>query len=97
MGQLDPNGTALLISDHGFVSGNERSIALPEHAGAPALEHNFHGVFAAKGPLFTDELNWKGLNLLDVAPIVLAAHGLKHRRPWRVGCLCRSPESKYNL
>ena len=77
MGQLDPNGTALLISDHGFVSGNERSIALPEHAGAPALEHNFHGVFAAKGPLFTDELNWKGLNLLDVAPIVLAAHGLK--------------------
>ena len=49
MGQLDPNGTALLISDHGFVSGDERSIALPEHAGAPALEHNFHGVFAAKG------------------------------------------------
>ena len=77
MGQLDPNGTALLISDHGFVSGKDRSIALPEHAGAPALEHNFHGVFAAKGPLFTDDLNWKGLNLLDVAPIVLAAHGLK--------------------
>ena len=77
MDQLDPNGSALLISDHGFVSGKDRSIALPEHAGAPALEHNFHGVFAAKGPLFTDDLNWKGLNLLDVAPIVLAAHGLK--------------------
>lgn len=77
MGQLDPNGTALLISDHGFVSGKDRSIALPDHAGAPALEHNFHGVFAAKGSLFTDELNWKGLNLLDIAPIVLAAHGFK--------------------
>ena len=77
LSQLDANGTAVLISDHGFVTGQNRSVALPEHAGAPALEHSFHGVFAAKGPMFTDELNWKGLNLLDVAPILLAAHGLK--------------------
>ena len=77
MDQLDPNGTALLISDHGFLTGQSRSVVLPDHAGAPALEHNFHGVFAARGPLFTDELNWKGLNLLDIAPILLAAHGLK--------------------
>ncbi|HCP41203.1 MAG TPA: hypothetical protein DIT65_05355, partial [Cryomorphaceae bacterium] len=75
--QLDPNGTAILISDHGFTSGKDRSIDLPNHAGAPALEHNFHGIFAAKGSLFTDKLNWKGLNLLDIAPIILAAHGLK--------------------
>jgi len=77
LSQLDPNGTAVLISDHGFVTGQNRSIALPDHAGAPALEHSFHGIFAATGPMFTDELNWKGLNLLDIAPILLASHGLK--------------------
>ena len=51
-------------------------IRLPEHAGAPALEHKFHGIFVAQGPLFKDEMAWKGLNLLDIGPIVLAAHKL---------------------
>jgi predicted AlkP superfamily phosphohydrolase/phosphomutase len=74
--RLARNGSAILISDHGFVSGKERTIALPEHAGAPALEHKFHGIFVAKGPLFKDEMVWKGLNLLDIGPIVLATHNL---------------------
>ena len=74
--RLDVNGSAILISDHGFVSGKERLVRLPDHAGAPALEHKFHGIFSAKGPLFKDELLWKGLNLLDVGPILLASHQL---------------------
>ena len=74
--RLDGNGSAILMSDHGFVSGKERSIRLPEHADAPALEHKFHGIFVAQGPLFKDEMAWKGLNLLDIGPIVLATHKL---------------------
>ena len=74
--RLERDGSAILISDHGFVSGKERTIGLPQHAGSPALEHKFHGIFVAKGPLFKDEMVWKGLNLLDVGPILLATHKL---------------------
>ena len=66
----------LLVSDHGFKSGNKRPLVLPEHAGAPALEHRHYGVFIAKGPSINIKKPLSGLNLLDVAPILLNMHGL---------------------
>lgn len=66
----------LLVSDHGFKSGNKRPLALPVHAGAPALEHRHYGVFIAHGPLVSTLKPISGLNLLDIAPIVLNFHDL---------------------
>lgn len=73
--QLEAN--FILLSDHGFRSGEERWVQLPQHAGAPALEHQFYGMFAAAGPNVPDITHLSGLTLLDIAPIVLALHGLK--------------------
>ena len=67
----------LLVSDHGFKSGEQRPVALPNHAGAPALEHRHYGVFIAKGPLIEAVNPIGGLNLLDIAPIILAFHNLQ--------------------
>ena len=67
----------LLISDHGFTSGTDRLWSLPEHAGAPALEHKFYGVFAARGPKFATMDRISGLSLLDIFPMLLAIHELK--------------------
>lgn len=64
----------LLISDHGFKSGHQRPLALPRHAGAPALEHRHFGVFIARGPELKTSTPISGLNLLDIAPILLNIH-----------------------
>ena len=74
--KLAPTGHALLLSDHGFESGSERINQLPGHAGAPALEHRHFGMFVGSGPLFKPNDGWSGMNLLDIAPILLALHGL---------------------
>ena len=66
-----------LISDHGFKSGDERWGQLPDHAGAPALEHRHFGVFLAKGAMVNTEALTSGLTLLDIAPTLLAVHQLK--------------------
>ena len=69
--------TTFLISDHGFKSGDERWGQLPDHAGAPALEHRHFGVFLAKGATVNTEALTSGLTLLDIAPTLLAVHQLK--------------------
>ena len=59
--------------------GRGRSVGppLPNHAGAPALEHQFYGIFVAKGPQIPALEQLSGLTLLDIAPMVLATHNLK--------------------
>lgn len=69
--------TTFLISDHGFKSGDERWGQLPNHAGAPALEHRHFGVFLVKGPTVNSTALTSGLTLLDIAPTLLAVHQLK--------------------
>ena len=76
LGGLHEDGHAIVMSDHGFKNGLDRFAVLPNHAGAPALEHRHYGVFAARGPRFKTELPPSGMNLLDVAPVVLAMYGL---------------------
>lgn len=75
--ESQPEANTFLISDHGFRSGEERWTALPNHAGAPALEHKFYGIFVAKGPQIPGLEQISGLTLLDIAPMVLATHNLK--------------------
>jgi predicted AlkP superfamily phosphohydrolase/phosphomutase len=73
---LDEDGHAIVMSDHGFKNGLDRLAVLPHHAGAPALEHRHYGIFAARGPRVKTEVPPSGMNLLDIAPVVLAMYGL---------------------
>ena len=77
LGFTSEKTTNFLISDHGFKSGEERWGQLPDHAGAPALEHRHFGVFLVKGATVNTEALTSGLTLLDIAPTLLAVHQLK--------------------
>ncbi len=67
--------TVMLVSDHGFESGRNRMIMLPNEPGAPALEHRAYGVFAAGGNMVKPGQVY-GASLLDVAPTILNLFGL---------------------
>ena len=41
------------------------------------MEHQFYGIFVAKGPQIPALEQLSGLTLLDIAPMVLATHNLK--------------------
>ncbi|MDX5506473.1 MAG: alkaline phosphatase family protein, partial [Bacteroidota bacterium] len=65
----------LILSDHGFRSGNHRLSSLPEHPGAPALDHTPYGMIAAMGPdIKPGEIH--GASLLDIFPTILQAFDL---------------------
>jgi predicted AlkP superfamily phosphohydrolase/phosphomutase/tetratricopeptide (TPR) repeat protein len=66
-----PECDVMLISDHGFQSGQGRISELPDIPAAPALEHRRYGVFAAAGPSFRSESQLYGASLLDIAPTIL--------------------------
>lgn len=63
--------TVMLISDHGFESGELRHVELPDIPAAPALEHRKYGVFAAAGPGLKCGEQVYGASLLDIAPTIL--------------------------
>lgn len=65
----------MIVSDHGFESGNLRQVELPDVEAAPALEHRKYGVFIAAGPDFKKDQVY-GASLLDVAPTILHHFGL---------------------
>ena len=65
-----PDCHVILVSDHGFESGPQRLMSLPEEPGAPALEHNPYGVLVASGPEFSKAPIY-GASLLDIAPTIL--------------------------
>jgi predicted AlkP superfamily phosphohydrolase/phosphomutase/thioredoxin-like negative regulator of GroEL len=71
-----PDTNVIIISDHGFEAGTQRTVDLPNLPAAPALEHRNLGVFAAKGPAFKKAQTVYGASLLDIAPTVLHLHGL---------------------
>jgi tetratricopeptide (TPR) repeat protein len=72
----DPQTTVLLVSDHGFFTGEARPNVDPADfaTGAPAWHRQF-GVIVGAGPgLRPGEV--RGAGILDVAPTVLALLGL---------------------
>lgn len=68
--------TVILLSDHGFYSGEQRKTSLPDDPAAPAFEHAPYGVFCMKGPGIKKDERIYGATLLDIAPTILSIFGL---------------------
>jgi tetratricopeptide (TPR) repeat protein len=72
--------TVVLMSDHGFQSGNRRP-AVQERPGTIPAEgadwHRMLGVFAMKGPGIKRDERIYGASLLDIAPTILTLFGLR--------------------
>lgn len=68
--------TVILLSDHGFVSGDQRKTSMPEDPAAPASEHSQYGVFCMSGPGVKKDERVYGATLLDIAPTILSVFGL---------------------
>jgi predicted AlkP superfamily phosphohydrolase/phosphomutase/tetratricopeptide (TPR) repeat protein len=72
-----PDAHVMVVSDHGFESGDFRPTeALASPSDKPLRWHRSHGVFCMAGPgIRKDELVY-GAGLLDIAPTVLTLFGL---------------------
>jgi len=71
-----PDGTLMVVSDHGFHSDHLRPKFTPNVPAGITVWHRPHGIFAARGPgLRSDELVF-GAGLLDIAPTILRHFGL---------------------
>jgi predicted AlkP superfamily phosphohydrolase/phosphomutase/tetratricopeptide (TPR) repeat protein len=68
--------TIVLVSDHGFYSGHQRKISLPDDPAAPAFEHSPYGVLCMSGPEIKKDERVYGSTLLDVTPTILSLFGL---------------------
>lgn len=66
----------IVMSDHGYVSGNERVLVPPDIHAAPALEHREFGMFVMSGPGVKKHDVCYGTSLLDIAPTILNYFGL---------------------
>lgn len=71
MDLVDKDTTIIVMSDHGFESGNKRILKMPKFQAAPALEHRQFGIFVAAGPNIKKNEKVFGLGLVDVAPTIL--------------------------
>jgi tetratricopeptide (TPR) repeat protein len=67
-----PETHVLIVSDHGFESGNRR----PRGPIEPAKWHRPQGIFVLKGPGIRSDARIEGATLLDIAPTVLTLLGL---------------------
>ncbi len=67
-----PDTHILIVSDHGFESGNRR----PRGPIEPAKWHRPQGIFVLKGPGIRADARIEGATLLDIAPTVLTLLGL---------------------
>ncbi len=70
------NTTVILLSDHGFHSDHLRPRHIPNIPCGPAVQHRRLGIFCMKGPGIRRDERIYSVNLLDVAPTVLAVFGL---------------------
>ncbi|WP_081990222.1 alkaline phosphatase family protein [Psychroserpens sp. Hel_I_66] len=68
--------TIIVMSDHGYESGNKRILEMPKYQAAPALEHRQFGIFVAAGPNIKKNEKVFGLGLIDVAPTILQMFNL---------------------
>ncbi|MFC7356776.1 alkaline phosphatase family protein [Jejudonia soesokkakensis] len=76
MEMIDDDTTIIVMSDHGFESGDKRIFKMPKVAAAPALDHRQFGIFVARGPNIKKNEKIFGMNLIDVAPTILHHYGL---------------------
>jgi len=74
---LEPGTNVVVISDHGFLSGEQRPMvdSRIESGGAPAW-HRRHGIFLWNGPALETPGRFDRAHLVDIAPSVLAVFGV---------------------
>lgn len=73
---IDKDATVIVMSDHGFESGEKRILEMPKVQAAPSLEHRQFGMFVAAGPNIKENTKVFGMGLIDVAPTILHHYGL---------------------
>lgn len=71
-----PETNVVVLSDHGFHSDHLRPKRIPRVPTGPAMQHRPLGVLAMAGEGIRQDERIYGVNLLDVAPTVLALAGL---------------------
>lgn len=80
LGQLlqetNDDTTIILVSDHGFQSGELRPKNIPIEPAGPVVQHRQYGILVMKGPnIKADEIIY-GPNLLDICPTILSLFDL---------------------
>lgn len=79
--RLDDETVLMVVSDHGFKSGDSRPKLRPEiWAGKAAMWHRIDGVVCFFGNGIRRGVEISGASILDIAPTILALQGL----PWPV-------------
>ena len=73
---IDDDTTVIVMSDHGYESGNRRLLKLPKIQAAAAMDHRQFGMFVATGPNIKKNQKVFGLGLIDIAPTILHHFGL---------------------
>lgn len=73
---IGPDTNIIVVSDHGYESGQNRIIKMPKYPAAPSLEHRQFGIFVAAGPNIKRNEKVFGLGLVDVAPTILQMFNL---------------------
>ena len=68
--------TVIVMSDHGFHPDHLRPDYVPMEPAGPAIEHRDLGMFVINGEGIRKDSLLFGVNLLDVAPTILALFGL---------------------
>jgi tetratricopeptide (TPR) repeat protein len=71
-----PETTVMIVSDHGFHSDHLRPREIPDVPTGPATQHRPLGIFALAGEGVRRDERIYSVNLLDIAPTVLALFGL---------------------
>jgi Tfp pilus assembly protein PilF len=75
--EMDDNDTLVIVSDHGFTWGQDRPpVAAGVHTPTAAWWHRPEGAFLAVGPGIPHTTRRQHLEVLDVAPTLLALAGL---------------------
>lgn len=74
--QAGPDWNCIVLSDHGFQSGETRPARTPAVTAGPAAWHREHGLLAMAGPRFAPGKRLERVHLYDIAPTVLHAFGL---------------------
>ncbi len=68
---VDDETTVIVMSDHGFESGDKRLLVMPKVQAAAAMDHRQFGMFVAMGPNIKTNEKVYGLGLIDIAPTIL--------------------------
>ncbi|MFN3342888.1 MAG: alkaline phosphatase family protein [Flavobacteriales bacterium] len=72
----DDNTAILILSDHGFESGNLRPRVIPVEPAGPTSEHSPYGMIAFSGPGIHSNTEIFGSSVIDIAPTILHYMGL---------------------